>query len=139
MIVGGCLCGGVRYAYDGQPIELSMCHCRMCQRATGSAYLAVTPVATAGFQLTAGADLLREYRAVAGKARVFCGRCGSPLYSYRDDRPEVRRLRVGTIDTPILPVEAYHAFVDSRANWETLPDDDRPRYAARKPEGVKTA
>lgn len=111
-----------------------MCHCRMCQRATGSAYLAVAPVATAGFRVTVGADLLREYRAVPDKARVFCGCCGSPLYSYRDDQPEVRRLRVGTIDSPILPTVAYHAFVESRANWETLPDDDLPRYAARKPD-----
>lgn len=137
MIAGGCLCGGVRYVYDGTLTELSMCHCRMCRRATGSAYLAVAPVETERLNVTDGRDLLREYRAVPNKARVFCGRCGSPLYSFRDDRPDVRRLRVGTLDEPIAPVEAYHAFVASKANWETLPDDDLPRHAGRKPEAVR--
>ena len=128
MIVGGCLCNGVRFEYHGEIEEISMCHCSMCRKAQGSAYVAISPIDSAKFRITKGQELLKEYRAVPHKARVFCSNCGSPLYSARDDLPDVKRLRVGTIETPIQCKIAYHIYVDSRAEWENI-TDGLPQYS----------
>lgn len=133
MIVGGCLCGGVRYEYDGTIEEISLCHCSMCRKAQGSAYVAVSPIDAARFRVTSGQALLKAYRAVPEKARVFCAQCGSPIYSAHDQFPAVLRLRLGTIETPFICRQAYHAFVDSKADWEIIADG-LPQYAQRRPD-----
>ena len=132
MIEGSCLCGGVRYEYDGAIDEISICHCSQCRKAQGSAFAAVSPLDAAKFRLLAGAELLKEYRSSPDKARVFCSRCGSPIYSALDQRPEVKRLRLGTVDTPFVCGNIFHIFTDSRAGWYDC-DDGQPRYAQRKP------
>jgi hypothetical protein len=132
VIEGSCLCGGVRYQYDGAIDEISICHCSQCRKAQGSAFAAVSPVDSARFRLLAGAELLKEYRSSPDKVRVFCSRCGSPIYSALDQRPEVKRLRLGTVDTPFVCGNVFHIFTDSKASWYDC-DDGQPRYAQRKP------
>ncbi|MBZ0329659.1 GFA family protein [Halomonas sp. ANAO-440] len=127
MLKGSCLCGKVRYKVSGEIDEVSMCHCQQCQKAQGSAFAAVAPICSADFRITQGAEYLKEYRATPNKARVFCAECGSPLYSARDDRPEAKRLRLGTLDTPISPSKRYHAWVSSKAEWFDL-EDALPKY-----------
>jgi hypothetical protein len=36
---GGCLCGAVRYRYEGAPVSIGLCQCRRCQRQSGSSFL----------------------------------------------------------------------------------------------------
>lgn len=132
MIEGGCLCGGIRYEYDGDFYELSMCHCKQCQKAQGIAFAAVCPVEANKFRFVSGRELLKEYRASDNKVRVFCSNCGSPIYSARDDLPETKRLRIGTVDTPFECNEAYHTFTGSKASWETI-CDGLPQYRGFKP------
>ncbi|MCK9516026.1 MAG: GFA family protein [Ottowia sp.] len=127
MINGSCLCGGVRYTYDGDLPELSLCHCRQCQKAQGSAFAAVCPVDADRLTFVSGRELLKEYRATPGKARVFCANCGSPIYSARDSAPQLLRLRAGTIDTPFQCRSAYHKYVASKATWDVI-GDDWPQY-----------
>ena len=130
MLKGRCLCGGVRYAFGGSIDEISMCHCSQCRQAQGSAFVAVSPIPRDQFHLLQGAELLKEFRTTPHKARVFCSRCGSPLYSARDDLPNIIRLRLGTIETPFECANAYHIFVESKASWHAL-SDQLPKY----PEG----
>ncbi len=124
---GSCLCGQVRYQYDGELPHISMCHCQQCQKAQGTAFVAVAPIEADRFQLLSGAEALREYRATPGKARVFCGNCGSPLYSRKDDLPGVLRLRLGTLDTAVTVSRQFHQHVASKAPWFELLDD-HPQY-----------
>lgn len=128
MIEGGCLCGGVRYEYDGEIEEISICHCSQCRKAQGSAFSAVSPIDAAGFRIVSGAGMLKEFRATPGKARVFCANCGSPIYSARDDLPELKRLRLGTVDTAVACGNIYHIHVASKASWLDL-DASHPRFA----------
>jgi hypothetical protein len=123
MILGGCLCNGVRYEYSGSIDEISLCHCSMCRKAQGSTYVAVSPLDAGKFRVTQGQGLLKEFRAVPHKARVFCSNCGSPIYSARDDLPDVVRLRLGTVETRFRCSNTYHIFVDSKADWEVIADD----------------
>lgn len=131
MIKGSCLCGGIRYEYHGEIQEVSMCHCSHCRKAQGSAFVAVAPVDSSLFVLLSGAELLKEFRMTPHKARVFCSNCGSPLYSARDDLPGIKRLRLGTVETPFTCQNTYHAFAGSKASWYEI-TDALPQYPAAK-------
>lgn len=84
--------------------------------------VAVAPIEAAKFKLTRGQEFMKEFRATAGKARVFSSECASPLYSARDDLPSIKRLRLGTLDTNVCASKRYHAFVSSKANWHEITD-----------------
>lgn len=131
MIKGSCLCGGIRYEYHGEIPEISMCHCSHCRKAQGSAFVAVSPIESSLFVFLSGTELLKEFRMTPHKARVFCSNCGSPLYSARDDLPGIKRLRLGTVETPFTCRNAYHAFTGSKASWYEI-TDALPQYPAAK-------
>lgn len=127
MHYGSCLCGKIQYQYDGVIDEISRCHCLQCQKASGTAFVAVTPVESASLTFTEGLSLVKEFRASEGKVRAFCSECGSPLYSARDDIPEIKRLRLGTLDTKLVTDNQFHAFVSSEASWYKI-FDTYPQY-----------
>lgn len=127
---GSCLCGRIEYRYDGEIEEISMCHCSQCQKAQGSAFVAVAPVQAESFQIVRGQEYLKEFRASPHKARVFCRECGSPLYSARDDLPQIKRLRLGTLETPVQANKRHHAFVAEKASWYEI-TDDFPQHIGR--------
>jgi hypothetical protein len=129
---GGCLCGAVRYEVEGPIAPIQLCHCGQCRKAQGGPFGANAPVAASAFRLLQGQDTLREYRASPGKRRVFCGTCGSPLFSQRDDAPETLRLRVGTLDDTDGLTLGLHIQTASKAAWWPL-DDDLPRFPAAGP------
>ena len=124
---GSCLCGNIQYRYSGPIDEVSRCHCTECQKSSGSAFVAVAPIESQYFEILKGEEFLKEFRATPHKARVFCSACGSPLYSARDDAPETRRLRVGTLDTALKPSHQYQGFVSEKASWYEL-SDAWPQY-----------
>jgi hypothetical protein len=128
MLEGGCLCGGIRFRVTGKLGPVAYCHCKMCQRASGSAFAANASVRARYFQLTSGDDLVSEYESSPGKHRAFCRRCGSPIYSRLDAEPDVRRLRLGTLDADPERRAFAHFWVDAKAPWYGI-EDALPRYA----------
>ena len=124
---GGCLCGAVRYAVEGEIAPIQLCHCGQCRKAQGGPFGANAPVVTSAFRLLQGQDVLREFRASPGKRRVFCGACGSPMFSQRDDAPETLRLRVGSLDQTDGLTLGLHIQTASKAAWWPL-DDDLSRF-----------
>ena len=133
MLEGGCLCGGVRFRVTGKLGPAGYCHCKQCQRASGSAFAANAPVRTKYFTLRSGAELVTEYESSPGKYRAFCGRCGSPIYSRRDSEPELRRLRLGTLDSDPERRPLVHVWVGSKAPWHEI-TDSLPQHAEGLPE-----
>jgi hypothetical protein len=131
MLAGGCLCGGVRFRITGKIGPAVYCHCKQCQRASGSAFAANAPARTRYFELTSGDDLVSEYESSAGKYRAFCRRCGSPVYSRRDSEPDIKRIRLGTLDSDPERRPLAHMWVISKAPWHSI-EDSLPQY----PEGV---
>ena len=133
VFAGGCLCGGVRYEVAGPLAPVQLCHCGQCRKAQGGAFGANIPVASANLRWLQGEDLMREHRASPIKRRVFCGTCGSPLFSQRDDTPETLRLRVGTLDGDGAGLQVgFHIQAASKAAWWPI-DDGRPQYPAEGP------
>jgi len=122
-IRGSCLCGAIRFRIRPPLAPIQVCHCAACRKAQGGPFATNVPVATAAFELLAGADALREFESSPGKLRCFCGRCGSPVYSRRPALPDVLRVRAGLLDGPLPVGPATQAHVADRANWWPALDD----------------
>lgn len=128
MLQGRCLCGEVQYEYTGELGPIAMCHCSQCRRAQGTAFGTNSPIQAAEFRFASGSDLVREFESTPGKKRAFCRNCGSPLYSRLDSKPDLLRLRIGTLSTPIDAQPAYHIYAGSAADWYEF-TDVLPRYS----------
>lgn len=120
MLTGGCLCGAVRYESDGIALFSVLCHCRDCQRSSGSGHVPVMGVSKATFRVT-GKTL--AYTMVGGSqlktTRHFCATCGSLLFGMPDVTPEMVSVYVGSLDDP----NAFHPecaiFTRDRGQWDT--------------------
>ena len=100
-ITGGCLCGAVRYTAEADPSSATICHCRDCQKFTGSA-LAVLVAVPAAAVIFTGTGALKTFSSLGGSGkpilRRFCPECGSSIAEEpgtppRHGHPECRYLR----------------------------------------------
>ena len=130
MLNGSCLCGGVRYEADGPLTLMARCHCDQCRKASGAEFATNGSVAREHFRLVDGADLLHRYESSPGQFRVFCGRCGSPLFKEDESRPYQVRLRLGCLDTGLEQTPLFHVFVSEKPGWSEI-TDTLPQYATR--------
>lgn len=118
VLEGGCQCGKVRYSLYALP-EGSFCHCRMCQRATGGPFAALTCVPKADFGWTVGEPAIFESSTVA--TRGFCRDCGTPLsFTYRNGVNT--NVTVGSLDAPERANVTNHFGVESRLTWLKMCD-----------------
>jgi len=131
---GGCLCGAVRYESEGEPVFALQCHCRDCQRSSGTAYVAAVRVPSAGFRIAKGMPKRYVAKSDAGNeiARAFCGDCGSPLYVQVSTRPDLVGLRVGTLDDPSWFRAEADIFTKSAQPWDHM-DPAIPKYDTYPP------
>lgn len=99
-LTGGCLCGAIRYTVSVPITELRVCHCRDCQKHTGTGGSVNAMVKTDTIKITQGTSKRYTVTADSGRTlhRFFCGDCGSPLFSRRELTPENTALRIGTLD-----------------------------------------
>ena len=133
-ITGGCLCGGVRFELTEPPVVASYCHCRRCQRRTGTAAAVSARVAPGSLRLTAGDEHVRAYDPGGGGfLKVFCSSCGSALWSQHPTDPDVKSVRFGAFDSDPGIRPSYRQFVAYAAPWEPIPDDGLPRHPERRP------
>jgi hypothetical protein len=132
-LTGGCNCGAVRFEVDAPLVNASWCHCTRCQRRTGGPASAQARVAPGSFRLLSGEEALRAWKPGDGFAKVFCGECGSSLWSESPDDPEVKSVRLGVFDSDPGVRPEFRQFVAYAAPWEPIPDDGLPRFPERKP------
>ena len=100
MLTGSCLCKAVRYEVSAPITELRACHCKDCQKASGTAGSVNAMIPSSGLRITQGTPKRFSGTADSGRTlhRFFCGDCGSPLFSRRELTPENSGLRIGTLD-----------------------------------------
>ena len=113
MIYGQCLCGKVKYIYRAHLEESILCFCKHCQLAQGGVMAWNSAIDQSKFELITGGEILKSYFHTPLKARVFCGECASPIYSYRKDLPNIIRLRLGTVTQGQIPSpnqSFYHQY-----------------------------
>ena len=130
MYTGSCLCGAVKYEVRGEFQSAVYCHCSRCRKAGGSAFASNAVLAAKDFAVVQGKEALKTFSTPQGVHRQFCGNCGSPLVSRRDNVPDVVRLRLGSLDTPLANGPQAHIYVGSKAAWfEIL--DQLPQHPER--------
>ena len=127
------MCGGVRFEIADAPTVASYCHCTRCQRRTGTAASANARVEPGSLRVVRGEELLRAWQPPDGSAKVFCGECGSALWSESSVEPGVRFVRLGSFDSDPGIRPSFHQFTAYAAVWEPIPDDGLPRYPERRP------
>jgi hypothetical protein len=134
MLTGGCLCGAIRYSYDGPSGPATYCHCSDCRRVTGSAFNVGVRLLRAQFRLVRGEVAAFTKAGDSGRpiTRSFCAACGSPLFTTAPDRPADLWLKAGSLDAghPVEPADQI--WTDSRVGW-SVPSDGLPAYSRGRP------
>ncbi|KAI1366857.1 Mss4-like protein [Xylaria arbuscula] len=119
---GGCFCGKVRYAIEGEPIGKALCHCLDCRKITGSTYSTNLIVAGPNFKLLSGSPKSIGKKADSGREIVshFCGDCGSTLYRDGESFGDGKVVKVGTLDDISALDDAepkIELFASHRVKW----------------------
>jgi hypothetical protein len=122
---GGCACGAVRYRLASPPMFVNCCHCRECQRQTGSAFVINAIIETSNIELLSGAPEPVSVPTDSGRPHDIyrCPRCRVALWSDYSRRPGLRFVRVGTLDDPGALSPNAHIFTRSKLPWVRLPPD----------------
>ncbi len=121
---GGCTCGGVRYSLTTAPLFVHCCHCRWCQRETGSAFVLNAMIEADLVSLLQGTPEVVDTPSESGKGQRIarCPSCRVALWStYAGAGDAIRFLRVGTLDEPDRLPPDIHIFTASRQPWVLLP------------------
>lgn len=126
MLDGRCACGAVRYRLAGHPFAVHCCHCRDCQRETGSAFVINGLIETPMVEVIAGAPQTIDTPSASGKGQkiVRCPKCEVALWSHYGGMGEKAAfVRVGTLENPDACSPHVHIFTRSKQPWFELPMD----------------
>jgi hypothetical protein len=139
---GGCQCGAVRYAVHSEPFNPHICHCRMCQKASGNLFQPFAAVELLGFAWTRGNPGI--FKSSAAVERGFCRACGTPL-SFRNVEDTYICLTIGSFDNPAAMRPALQVGTESRMPWfgdlaglpqmtteQSTPPEDMHKLASRQ-------
>lgn len=122
---GGCLCGSLRYQFpEDQVLSAHHCHCRDCQKSTGSGKATIVLLPTDALSINGD---MRVYT-VTGSAgshvtRGFCGDCGSPVISYVEENPAMRFVKAGSLDDSSWVTIASSFWSDTATSWSGVTDE----------------
>ena len=136
---GGCDCRYVRYRMTTAPLFVHCCHCRWCQRETGSAFVLNAMIEADRVQLLGAEPEIVDTPSASGLGQKIarCPRCCIAVWShYAGAGPMVRFVRVGTLDEPDQLPPDIHIFTESKQRWVVIPNDmpavpeyyDREKY-----------
>ena len=120
---GGCQCGSVRYILTREPIRLGACHCKECQRQSGSAFGMFMPVKKDSLTVT---GLTKEVTRIADSGNevtgAFCPECGVRIYHAPKSAPDVLSLKPGTLDDTSWLRPDLFIWMKSAQGWVSVPD-----------------
>ncbi|MEN9682600.1 MAG: hypothetical protein RLZZ427_351 [Pseudomonadota bacterium] len=115
---GGCLCGAVRYSVAAEPLMQVICHCKNCQRQSGSAWSMIAGVPETAVTITGALTTYEDHGdSGGGVLRQFCGTCGSPLFSRVASAPGMLFIKAGTLDDTSAFAPAVQIWTKSRQHW----------------------
>jgi hypothetical protein len=127
-LTGGCLCGRVRYTASGDPALSALCHCRNCQRYTGSAFETVIGFPSAAISVNGE---LKTYNDTgdSGKPvyRRFCPNCGSGVIADVEALPGLTLILAGTLDDSSSFKPGMEVYCGSAQAW-TNETNERTRF-----------
>lgn len=131
--IGGCLCGAVRFSFDAAPVFSANCHCRDCQRATGSGYMPV--MALPGDQVRIDGDVTwftRRADSGLSAEEAFCPRCGARLFARAAALPGILLVQAGNLDDPTVFAPQFDMYTASAQPWDVM-DPRLPKHPRMPP------
>jgi hypothetical protein len=132
-LTGGCLCGAVRYSCATEPVYSVNCHCRDCQKTTGSGYAPIFMLPIAAVTVTGDVT----YYASAGDSgqsvkRGFCPTCGSQLFGQPAAMPGMLGIKAASLDQPARYQPVADMYANSAQAWDAM-HPDLPKFAKAPP------
>ncbi|MFO1161686.1 MAG: GFA family protein [Reyranellaceae bacterium] len=117
-ISGSCLCGAIRYSAETDPVFTAVCHCRNCQKQTGTASSVIVGLAAGSLSITGPIKTFHD-TGDSGKAvhRRFCPACGSPIVTDVEVMPTLTFLKAGTLDDTSWLKPGMEIYCDSAQAW----------------------
>ena len=120
-ILGGCLCGAVRYSFASVPKLQLICHCGSCQKQSGSAFSAAALVSRDEMEINGETkSYTRQGDSGENITRVFCPECGSSLYSEVAARPDAYVVQIGTVDKTDWFKPRVNLWTDDVQGWVAI-------------------
>jgi hypothetical protein len=123
-VEGACQCGSVKYRLEEEPTGLAVCHCRDCQRQSGSAFAMSLDVSKSAFRLLSGE--LKKFTTVCDSGRTkecaFCGSCGTRIYHAGTWGMSIK---AGTLDDTSALLPEAHYWTDRKQPWVQIPEGVR--------------
>ena len=120
--VGGCSCGTIRYECSAKPLFSWNCHCRDCQRASGSGSCPVMYVPKTALKITGPSAQYSMVQAESGREvhRGLCTKCGSNLFILAQLVPEMQGLWAGSLDDPHIFEPQINVWTRSAPAWSKI-------------------
>ena len=120
---GGCACGRIRYRLASKPMFVHCCHCRDCQRQTGSAFVLNALIETDRVERLSGETEAVPVPTDSGRPHVIhrCPACKVAVWSHYGGGPALSFVRVGALDEPAALPPDVHIYTRSKLPWVALP------------------
>lgn len=123
--LGRCTCGEIRFRLTARPLVVHACHCRWCQRETGTAFALNAMIETDRVQRLSGTPELLDTPSASGRGQKIarCPRCRVAVWShYPGSGPAVAFVRVGSLLDPDRLPPDIHIFTSTKQPWLRLPE-----------------
>lgn len=121
-VTGDCLCGAVRFEVTLPTMFCGHCHCTMCQRNHGAAFVTWFAVDRSQLSVSEGEGELVRFDSSEHGTRSFCSRCGTSLFCENDEHPDRVDIPLANMNAPIDRTPQVHVHVDSKADWYAIAD-----------------
>ena len=131
MLKGHCYCGAVRYEAAASPARETACHCSICRRTSGAAFVAWFTVPAAAFRVVSGRPA--SFKSSEHATRTFCAACGTPPTFQSTRYPDEIDITTCSLEDAEQVPPKDHIYVDSMLSWVKLADE-LPIYPAAHPE-----
>jgi hypothetical protein len=130
-LTGRCMCGAVEISTAAPFIGALYCHCKRCQRRSGTTRSMTALCPPGAFSVAAGEDKVQVWDPGDGWLKAFCVKCGSHTHTVSPDDPTLVAIRLGCLDQDAGIRPQVHQFVAYASSLEPLPDDGLPRFPER--------
>jgi hypothetical protein len=122
-LTGRCLCGQIQYSANADPSFVGVCHCKNCQKQTGTAFSVLVAIPKSAMSMRGKIKVFR-HTGDSGQAveRNFCPECGSPIFTDAAIMPDVAFIKAGTLDDTSWLDPKMHIYCDSKERWTLIPE-----------------
>ena len=132
-LVGGCLCGEIRYEISSAPLFTSQCCCRDCQKATGTGHTTIVGIHRSQLRLTGTPKTYTNSGDSGGSVtRHFCGNCGGRIFTSGSLPGEVIMVQAGSLDNPNLISPQNVIYIKDAVSWDRF-DSSLPTFERLPP------